>query len=373
MDEEGEERVAEEPVAPDTGEKEDEDEKKKAPAFSTDWSEIEQFVDVAPGRTEDGPGWLTHPVDTDRLRDYWVRGPGAAKIGWGSPGDFNRCRLQLAKYVKPQYLNGYCANRHFDALGFWPGPSAHSTVEGEQADAISLTASVGHRAPAVWFKDPGFTEPTPLTITDEGQVYGHLATWDSCHLAFPETCTAPPRSETNYAYFLTGAVALDDGTTMPVGNVTIGGPHAGPRLSMMETMRHYDTTSRVVADVTCGDDEVGIWVTGWIRPGATDEQVTALRASALSGDWRKAGGNLELVAALAVNVPGFGIPRIQIAASSEGQLSLVASGIVAPAEDSVDERIDYPALAELIAQAIVDTQARAKQMAELRERFTDAV
>ena len=40
----------------------------------------EQFVSVAPGKTEDGPGWLTHPVDTDRLRDYWTKGEGAAKI-----------------------------------------------------------------------------------------------------------------------------------------------------------------------------------------------------------------------------------------------------------------------------------------------------
>ena len=89
----------------------------------------EVFKDLAPGITEDGPGWLTHPVDTDRLRDYWVRGPGAAKIGWGTPGDFNRCRLQLGKYVKPQYLAGYCANRHFDALGFWPGRPVAAEVD----------------------------------------------------------------------------------------------------------------------------------------------------------------------------------------------------------------------------------------------------
>ena len=86
--------------------------------------ETETFV-----KTEDGPGWLTHPVDTERLRRYWTKGEGAAKIGWGTPGDFNRCRAQLAKYVKPQYLAGYCANRHYDALGFWPGrPVSGDTV-----------------------------------------------------------------------------------------------------------------------------------------------------------------------------------------------------------------------------------------------------
>ena len=90
--------------------------------------------------TEDGPGWLTHPIDTDRLRDYWVRGVGAAKIGWGMPGDFNRCRALLAEYIQPRFLAGYCANRHKDALGFWPGEhrgGKHST----QAEAFNLVAS----------------------------------------------------------------------------------------------------------------------------------------------------------------------------------------------------------------------------------------
>src|SRR5690606_18057447 len=50
-------------------------------------------------------------VDTDpdpspkpgarRLRRYWTRGPGAAKIRWGAPGDFKRCVRQLRKYVGP--------------------------------------------------------------------------------------------------------------------------------------------------------------------------------------------------------------------------------------------------------------------------------
>jgi hypothetical protein len=56
----------------------------------------------------------------------------------------------------------------------------------------------------------------------------------------------------------------------------------------------------------------------------------ALRAASLSGDWRRINGNLELVAALAVNVPGFPIPRTQAAMAAAGQLALVASGVVEP-------------------------------------------
>src|SRR5690606_6318116 len=38
----------------------------------------------APG-TKDGPGWVTHPKPTARIRRYWVTGKGAAKIRWGVP------------------------------------------------------------------------------------------------------------------------------------------------------------------------------------------------------------------------------------------------------------------------------------------------
>src|SRR5690606_13420397 len=46
------------------------------------------------------------------------------------------------------------------------------------------------------------------------------------------------------------------------------------------------------------------------------------------GDWRRVGGGFEMVAALAVNVPGFPIPRTAVAASAEKESALVAAGIV---------------------------------------------
>jgi SPP1 gp7 family putative phage head morphogenesis protein len=61
-----------------------------------------------------------HPVATERLRQYWTHGPGAAKIRWGEPGDFKRCVRQVEKYM-PGRAEGYCANRHKEALGVWPG------------------------------------------------------------------------------------------------------------------------------------------------------------------------------------------------------------------------------------------------------------
>lgn len=63
-----------------------------------------------------------HPGDTERLMRYWSHGEGAAKIGWGVPGDFDRCRAHLGKYVHdPHELAGLCANLHHRAIGVWPG------------------------------------------------------------------------------------------------------------------------------------------------------------------------------------------------------------------------------------------------------------
>jgi hypothetical protein len=66
----------------------------------------------------DKPGKGGH---TEDLMKYWAEGEGAAKIAWGSGGDFNRCRANLGKYVQGNELDGLCANLHHRATGAWPG------------------------------------------------------------------------------------------------------------------------------------------------------------------------------------------------------------------------------------------------------------
>lgn len=58
---------------------------------------------------------------TERLRRYWTEGPGAAKIRWGIPGDFDRCVRELQKYVGPRIVKGLCSNLHQRATGGRPG------------------------------------------------------------------------------------------------------------------------------------------------------------------------------------------------------------------------------------------------------------
>ncbi len=298
----------------------------------------ETFAPV-PIKTKDGPGWITDPQPTHRITDYWVDGPGAIKIGWGMPGDFNRCRVQLVKYVQnPQWLAGLCANLHYRALRTWPGQHNGRT---QTMGTPALTASAGETLPVDWFKDPNLSGPTPFTVTEDGRVFGHVATWAACHIGQPMTdddCTTAPHSATGYSYFLTGEVLTDVGP-VAVGQITMGGGHAADRAGVRAAVSHYDSTSTAVADVTAGEDEHGIWVAGALRSTVTDDQVHALRAAAISGDWRRVSigreGNLEMVAALAVNVPGFPIPRPSMLVASGGEpLTLVAAAI--PLHDGQD-------------------------------------
>lgn len=68
-----------------------------------------------------------HEGATERLHQYWVHGEGAAKIAWGTPGDFSRCVTHLSKYIRN--AEGYCNLAHHSALGFYP--ATHAKMEGK--------------------------------------------------------------------------------------------------------------------------------------------------------------------------------------------------------------------------------------------------
>lgn len=68
-----------------------------------------------------------------QLIKYWVAGPGAAKIAWNTPGDFNRCvvniQAEVSKHGAPlsdHVVKGLCATLHKLATGGSPG---HGSAE----------------------------------------------------------------------------------------------------------------------------------------------------------------------------------------------------------------------------------------------------
>lgn len=229
-----------------------------------------------------------------------------------------------------------------------------STPAGEQPaeDAPALVAAAAPmEPPAAWFDDPVLTGPTPITITKDGRIYGHLAVWGTCHTAYSGQCVEPPHSPSNYARFRLGATMTAEGREVPSGVITMDTLHAGRNLSAVDTLAHYEHTGKQAADVAAGEDIYGIWISGAVRPGLTDEAVRTLRAAPLSGDWRRQGGNLELVAALAVNTPGFPVPRAQGLVAGGAMHSLVASGVLDPV--AVPSQPELPLDEDALADRII--------------------
>jgi hypothetical protein len=256
-----------------------------------------------------------------------------------------------------------------------PAEAASLVACGFVAGAIPVTP------PKSWFVNPELKKATPLTVTDEGQVFGHIAAWHVDHIGLAYG-TKPPRSKSKYAYFHTGVVRTDDGTDVPVGQLTLAGGHASLEASAAAAARHYDDTGSAVSDVHAGEDAYGIWVAGALRPSATPEQIRALRASAPSGDWRPIKGALELVAVCQVNVPGFPIARARVASGQV--MALVAAGASTLAKmksDPVSElaarvqKLEQLELTELSIKAddarLRFADIRAKRRSELQAQIAE--
>lgn len=217
----------------------------------------------------------------------------------------------------------------------------------ETSRTAAVTAAVvPTHPPAAWFENPNLPGPTRLRVEADGRVYGHIAQWNTCHRGIGNNCVVAPRSVTAYAHFKTGTVLTAEGVLLPVGNLTYGGPHADLSLNSVAAAGHYDNAGTAVAAVNVGEDAHGIWFAGSLAAGATQVEAQQLRTHPLSGDWRLVGSNLELIAALAVNTPGFPIMEPMYAMSAAGvQNSLVAAGVVVEDAVAVDAD-DWEAVVE---------------------------
>lgn len=200
---------------------------------------------------------------------------------------------------------------------------------------LAAAAASSPRPPRDWFETSEPPGSMPLTVTEEGRVFGHIASWDTCHTGLAEVCTRPPRSQSGYAYFHTGEIELEDGTPLAVGKLMFAGKHAPLSMSRHAASQHYDDNTHVGAYIRAIDGKHGIWACGVLRAGLSDEDVAEIKANPPSGDWRPVNGSLEMVAALAVPVPGYPVPRAQasiVAAADEVHLTglLVSAGEVIP-------------------------------------------
>lgn len=260
-----------------------------------------------------------------------------------------------------------------------------------QQERLGLTAAAGPPLvpPREWFEMEEPDEPTGWTVTADGQVFGHAAVWGTCHTGKPGKCITPPKSRSGYAFYRTGTTETADGELIPTGRITLGTGHASLTASPHAAAEHYDNTGAVVADVVVKDGRHGIWVSGSLRPNVSPERIRELRGASLSGDWRSIRGSLEMLGLLAVNVPGFPVPRaLALTASGDDRqelyadalaggeelLALVAAGVLTSeiADQVTDEA--FNAEFEALYASCMDKGKRkgAQTAAELNEQLTAA-
>lgn len=235
--------------------------------------------------------------------------------------------------------------------GDWDGGAPGPYVR----DGILYASAAAPVLPSIdWFRQPDLDRLTPLTVTDTGRVFGHIAAWGACHVGLPG-CVTPPASASGYAYFHTSEQATTEGPVLPVGTLVAGPRHADAQAAFQAAVAHYDDPAAAVARVTAGEDEYGIWVAGWLLPGADPQAVDIFRTSPVSGDWRRIGGALELIAVCSVNAPGFPVPRARVAFSAGAQRTLIGSFGITP-----QEGVWRPALKDRADRMAAALSARAR-------------
>lgn len=233
-----------------------------------------------------------------------------------------------------------------------------------------LLASVGtevRRFLAADFDMPVLTGPTPITFDwDNGRVFGHIATWQTCHVGYADVCITAPRDESgDYSWFNRFPVETSDGGTVWAGRLTVGGRHAGLELSASSAMAAYDGKT-VAAHVRAYEDAHGIVVAGVLELAADSPQRAVLDRRKVSGDWRETPGGMSLVEVLALSPgprahaePGFPIPGTF--SRSGRQTALTAA--LGPDADSKPVRTTVNIRAEVLAALAEDRAAMAAREA----------
>lgn len=231
-------------------------------------------------------------------------------------------------------------------------------AERETRDVALVASAAEEFRPRVWsaeaFKrtpDQYLTEPTEIQMDPEtGRIFGHLACFGSCHRSIQAECVMAPRSPSDYSQFHTSpAVRLDDGTRLPVGRLTVGTGHAPDTISGAAAMAHYDNTGTCYALVRAYETPVGIEISGMAAPWATAEQIEMGLAAPLSGDWRDFGQGLDLIAALAVNTPGFAVRGRE---DEYGRPVALVASLMPRGKRHDDTQLTAESIGEIVARSV---------------------
>jgi hypothetical protein len=260
----------------------------------------------------------------------------------------------------------------------WAAAKRDEECAAQAALIAAVSASAGPVVDPSWFDDPQLDAVTPLTVTDDGRIFGHVATHSTCHVGIRDACVTAPVDETGYGAFHRYPLDTADGSLLAVGRITTGrgehrcrcgtcrgsnDDHACVTLTAAGAMAHHDQLT-TLAWVRAGEDvrNGAIWVAGIVAPGLDDTDRARLAAGVdVSGDWRQISGQHQLieVLALASEKPGFPLPRL--ATSHTGRvMALTAAGTIPrrrtplPLAAQVAEQLTTGPALDRLAGAIAD-------------------
>lgn len=210
----------------------------------------------------------------------------------------------------------------------WTADPATIVASAFGARSETFTSDLVELPPGEVFAKQTYDAYTPARIDADGRVSGHVVPWGECHIGFKDRCVLVAGSDNAYRYARTGHVLTREGDLMPTARVYAQfragrRGHAPEHLAAADATAWYEEMSQAVADVVIYDDQFGMQIQGRVRPGITQHQLIALRASDLSPDWRAIRGKRECLAIAAVNVSGFPsrydrIPALVASAAEQG-------------------------------------------------------
>jgi 8-oxo-dGTP pyrophosphatase MutT (NUDIX family) len=346
-----------------------------------------------------GPGWVTNPRETKRIHDYWTKKgqPGYAKIGWGTRGDFTRAKKLIGAKIAAnspedmKYLNQIIAQWHHDALGYWPGDldkpgnktSAEAAAEraakraaasneairtdeaGHGWEAVLVSSAGGGRVtpPASYFDFHPDTGATVIEEPDENgfrRTFGYAGEWGVCHIGKQGQCVEVPEDYKGFPEFHLGRTKTDKGY-LNTGLITYKVDHRDSDTILSESaeQQHFDNIAHAWAAVRLGQDDRGIWFSGVVLPGISDDDCVLIEAAGqVSGEWLY--GSLR--ALQAVNVPGFPVMRSSATYDDEGNVVALVASTFGRTTDGCEPT----AFERMQALAMIDAEVR---MDALRKQY----
>lgn len=196
--------------------------------------------------------------------------------------------------------------------------------------AAELVASFGAPQPYDSFFRPEASAPQKIVFTADGDVYGHLATWEGCHEGIEGRCVRVPRPSDNYASWNKPGVLTEKGIVATGPICLYGGHQYGDDLD-----KAYGKVENSWCDVRIVEGKFGPWVAGRARPHIDNKMSHDARASRISGHWK----NGELRAIVSVNSEGYDVPggdviTASFAMGADGEITDLVAGFPGCIDDA---------------------------------------